>query len=86
MCIRDRLMPCSHGGGGASNVDAPGSDFKLYWERTFSLVLESIMLKLSPILFALVRTPGKKRPDNVGAVVVVRLVAIYGGSVAVLRC
>ena len=38
------------------------------------------MLKSSPILFALARTPANKGPSKVGAVVVVRLLAIYGGS------
>ena len=44
------------------------------------------MLKSSPILFALARTPGNKFPRNVGAVVVhLLLIAIYGGVVR-LRC
>ena len=51
----------SHEGGGASDVDAPGSNF----ERTFSLVLEGIM-QSSPIIFPLVRTPGNKGPRTSG--------------------
>ena len=56
----------SRGGGGASNVDAPGSNFKLYRERTSSLALEGMMLKSSPIFFALARTPGNKGPRTSG--------------------
>ena len=56
----------SRGGGGASNVDAPGSNFKLYRERTSSLALEGMMLKSSPIFFALARTPGIKGPRTSG--------------------
>ena len=55
-----------YGDGGASDVDAPGSNFKLYWERTCSLVLERMMLKSSLILFALARTPGNKGPRTLG--------------------
>ena len=50
----------------ASNVDAPGSNFKLYWEQTSSLILEGIMLKSPSIIFALARTPGNKSPRTSG--------------------
>ena len=56
----------SHGGGGASDVDAPGSNFKFYWERTSNLVLEGIMLKSSLTLFALARTPGNMARERRG--------------------
>ena len=56
----------SHGGGGASNVVAPGSNFKLCGERTCSLVLKGNMLKSSPIIFALARTSGNKGPGASG--------------------
>ena len=39
------------------------------------------MLKSSPTLFALARTPGNNAPRTLGGAVVVRLLAIFGGSV-----
>ena len=39
------------------------------------------MLKSSPILFEFDAHAGKQGPENIGAVVVVRLLVIYGGSV-----
>ena len=76
----------SHGGGGASNVDAPGSNFKLYWERTSSLVLEGIMLKSCPILFALARTPWNKARERRGCCCGSPAGYLRGICAAVLPC
>ena len=70
-----------HGSGGPSNVDAPVSNFNLYWERTSNLILDGIMLNFPRIIFAFWLEGRKQRSENVGAVVVVvRLLAIGGGG------
>ena len=67
----------SRGGGGASHVDAPGSNLDYsrtvpgtwYSKRTSSFILEGVMLISSRILFALPRTPGNKAPRTSGLLV-----------------
>ena len=68
----------SFGGGGAPNVDAPGSNFKLYPERTCDPILEGIIRNCPPIPFG--AKAGEQRPENIGAVVVVRPLATCTGD------
>ena len=58
----------SYVGGGASNVDAPGSSMKLYRERNSDIVLEVIILAFLQAMFALPRTTGHKYPRTSGLV------------------
>ena len=79
----------SHGGGGASHVDAPGSNFRLFPYRTRYPVLKTNFqlhsrgrhaeIISNSLRFA--SHAGKQSPENVGAVGVVRLLAICRRSV-----
>ena len=65
---------------------ASGLNLKIYSERTSDLVLEGIILNFPPNMFDLSRTSRNENPENVGADVVVRLLAGGGlcGCVDVL--
>ena len=56
----------SHRCGGASNVDAPGLNLKLYGEHAYSLIIEGAMQKYPRTLFALAGRPGSKGPRTSG--------------------
>ena len=70
----------SHRGGGASNVDAPGLNFKLHWAK-FQPHSRGHLAKIISNYLRFGSHAGKQSPENVGTVVGVRLLAIYGGSV-----
>lgn len=76
----------SHEGGRASSVndDAPRSSFKLYRRRTPSLVLKGIVSKMYSLPIYCIAIA--QRPGNVSAVVVVRLPAVYRGSILLHCC
>ena len=71
----------SRRGGGAPLVDAPGSNFKLYWERNSNPVPEGIMLDYPRITLALARRPGNKDPRTSGLLLWFRRWLCTGGSV-----
>ena len=56
----------SHGGGGASDVDAPGSNFKFILRTNFQPRSRGHHVEIIPILFALARTLGNKGPTTSG--------------------